>query len=159
MQEFQHRAAITAFIWTMVTMIVAGILVFWSADAIPTPAATTTTAYSTALDVANQRLTEASQRIIALEQQQTSNMSASVDVPVSADAPVTLPTAQTDSRITLDARAATLIADEAVRNSHAIADAYLVDLQSNIAWAIPYETSIVYVRANDGEILLIEQTH
>lgn len=153
MQEFQHRAAITAFIWTMITMILAGILVFWSADAIPTPADTTTTAYSTALDVANQRLTEASQRIVALEQQQTD------EVPAIADVPLTAPNEASDPRITLDGATATRIADAAAGNYHAIATAYLVDLQGNIAWAVPYESGIIYVRANDGEILLIEQTH
>ena len=154
MQEFQHRAAITAFIWTMVTMIVAGILVFWSADAIPAPTANNPSAdYSQALDLANQRLTEASQRIIALEQQQTGT------VPTVTNVSHASPNEQTDPRITLDAAAATRIADEAAGNNHAIAPAYLVDLQGNIAWAIPYTPGIVYVRASDGEILLIERTH
>jgi len=154
MQEFQRRAAISAFVWTMVTMIVAGILVFWSADVIPVSTTTqTTAAYSKALDLANQRLTEASQRIAALEQRQTTVEQASTDVqPTQVDS-------HSDPRITLDADTATRIAAEVAGTDRTIATAYLVDLEGNIAWAVPYESAIIYVHAHDGEIIFIERTH
>lgn len=148
----ERRAALSAFIWTIVVMSIAGGLLLWQNDAIPNVPASATTdtsvvAYQTALDTANSRLTEAGNRITALEQelaqtkQQTTN-----SAPVEAQAGI-------------DADTAIKIAAQVAGKLQPIADPELVDLDGQPVWSITYTPGIVYVSQGDGQIVLVERTN
>ena len=151
MEQQERRAALSAFFWTITVMTIAGGILFWQADAIPTvPVAQANdgavSQYTAALALANNRLTEAGNRIISLEQQ----LAQPVVVPLEqiADEPV----------------APNISIDAAVTSARSIAGALeplatpeLVDLDGQIVWAIVYEPGTIYVSATDGSVVSAER--
>ncbi len=152
MEQQERRAALSAFFWTITVMSVAGGILFWQADAIPSvPVAQANegavSQYAAALVIANNRLTEAGNRIIALENQPTQ--------------PVEVPQEQ----IAAVPAAPTITSAAALTSARSIAGALeplaapeLVDLDGQTVWAIAYEPGTIYVSATDGTIVLVERT-
>lgn len=152
MEQHERRAALSAFFWTITVMSIAGGILFWQADAIPTvPVAQANegavSQYSAALEIANNRLTEAGNRIVALENQRAQP----IDVPQvqRADVPAI-------SNIT---STAALTAARSIAGAlKPLAPPELVDLDGQTVWSIVYEPGTVYVSATDGTVVLVERT-
>ncbi|MCX6014497.1 MAG: hypothetical protein NT020_02715 [Chloroflexales bacterium] len=164
MERHERRAAFSAFIWTIVVMSIAGGLILWQSDAVhavPNNQSTTDTSditqYQQALDDANNRLTEASQRITTLEQQvaqanQTGQTAQSVPQAV-ADTSANTPTGG------VDAAAAIEIAKQVAGKLKPIQDPELVDLEGKTVWSIVYTPGTVYVSQTDGQIVLVQRNN
>lgn len=150
MVNIQQRAAFSAFIWTIIVMVFAGALVFWSIDSIPAiPNNNNNTAdYEAALTLANQRLEEAATRISTLEQQvaQAREAQSAAVVP-----------ANTSNEI--DANTAVELANQVAGRYSPVSDPELVDFQGERAWAVTYTPGVIYIRASDGQLLYVERTH
>ena len=151
MEQQERRAALSAFFWTITVMSIAGGILFWQADAIPSvPVAQANdgavSQYAAALEIANTRLTEAGNRIMALENQPVQP----IDVPQVqiADVPavpnITSAAALSAAR-TIAGALETLTVPE------------LVDLDGQTVWSIVYEPGTVYVSATDGTVVLVER--
>jgi hypothetical protein len=151
MEQQERRAALSAFFWTITVMAIAGGILFWQAEAIPTvPVAQATdgavSQYTVALEIANNRLTEAGNRIILLEQQLAQ--------------PVVAPQEQ----IAVESAAPTISSEVALTSARSIAGALeplappeLVDLDGQTVWAIVYEPGTIYVSATDGSVVSAER--
>lgn len=151
MELQERRAALSAFFWTITVMAIAGGILFWQADAIPTvPVAQVNndavSQYTTALALANNRLTEAGNRISSLEQQLTQ--------------PVVVPQEQ----IVVEPGAPNISSEAALTSARSIAGALeplsapeLVDLDGQTVWAIAYEPGTIYVSATDGSVVSAER--
>ena len=149
MDTIHQRSALSALVWTTVVMSLAGALVFGSVDAIPAlPSPDNTAQYSAALDLANQRLSEASTRIQQLENQAHNDHNDQG----------TPPTTTTSPQTAIDANQARAIADQVAGRYHTIKNPQLVDFEGTIAWAVTYEPGIVYVNSTSGEIIYVERT-
>ena len=164
MERHERRAAFSAFIWTIAVMSIAGGLILWQSDAIhavPSTQATADTSditsYQQALDEANNRLTEASQRITTLEQQ----VAQANQADQTAQADQVAPPATTDSAPTggVDATAAIEIAKQVAGRLKPIADPELVDLEGQTVWSIVYTPGTVYVNQADGQIVLVQRNN
>lgn len=151
MELQERRAALSAFFWTITVMAIAGGILFWQADAIPTvPVAQANdgavSQYTAALTLANNRLTEAGNRISSLEQQLTQ--------------PVVVPQEQ----IVVEPAAPNISSEAALTSARSIAGALeplsapeLVDLDGQTVWAIAYEPGTIYVSATDGSVVSAER--
>lgn len=165
MERHERRAAFSAFIWTIVVMSIAGGLILWQSDAIHAVPGNQATAdssdiitqYQNALDDANTRLTEASQRIMTLEQQVAQANQAGQ----TAQADQVVPPTTTDSAPTggVDATAAIEIAKQVAGRLKPIADPELVDLEGQTVWSIVYTPGTVYVSQTDGQIVLVQRNN
>jgi hypothetical protein len=155
MEHQERRAALSAFFWTISVMSIAGGLLFWQSDNIPTiplaqANAAAVTQYANALDTANIRLTEAGNRITILEQELTQQSTPSQ--PQSAVSESAAPATDITSQQALES-ARTIVGSLAP-----MADPELVDLEGQTVWSIPYQPGIVFVSARDGTILLVQRT-
>jgi hypothetical protein len=151
MEQHERRAALSAFFWTITVMSIAGGILFWQAEAIPTvPVAqaneSAVSQYAAALDIANNRLTEAGNRIMTLENQPAQP----IDVP--------------QEQIVDVPAAPTITSAAALTSARSIAGALeprappeLVDLDGQTVWSIVYEPGTVYVSATDGTVVLVER--
>ena len=151
MEQHERRAALSAFFWTITVMSIAGGILFWQAEAIPTvPVAqaneSAVSQYAAALEIANNRLTEAGNRIMTLENQPAQP----IDVPQVqiADVPVA-PTITSAAALT-SARSITGALEPLTAPE-------LVDLDGQTVWSIVYEPGTVYVSATDGTVVLVER--
>jgi hypothetical protein len=151
MEQQERRAALSAFFWTITVMAIAGGILFWQADAIPqVPVAQANdgavSQYTAALALANNRLTEAGNRIISLEQQ----LAQPVVVPQEQIADV--PAAPTITS------AAALTAARSIAGAlEPLTPPELVDLDGQTVWAIAYEPGTIYVSATVGSVVSAER--
>lgn len=148
----ERRAALSAFIWTIIIMSITGALVLWQSDTIHTiPVAegvdTSVTAYQTALDTANNRLLDAGKRITALEQELTQAQQRTNTTPPDT------------TQAGIDARTAIEIAQQVAGRLQPIADPELVNLDGQPTWSIAYTPGTVYVSQADGQIVLVERNN
>jgi len=164
MERHERRAAFSAFIWTIVVMSIMGGLILWQSDAvhaIPSNKASTDTSdvtqYQQALDDANNRLTEASQRITTLEQQ-VAQANHAAQTAQTAPQPVADTSANTPSG-GVDAAAAIEIAKQVAGKLKPIQDPELVDLEGQTVWSIVYTPGTVYVSQTDGQIVLVQRNN
>lgn len=164
MERHERRAAFSAFIWTIVLMSIVGGLILWQSDAvhaIPNNQSTAdnsdVTQYQKALDDANNRLTEASQRITTLEQQ-VAQANHAVQTAQAAPPADTNPSANTPTG-GVDAAAAIEIAKQVAGRLKPIADPELVDLEGQTVWSIVYTPGTVYVSQTDGQIVLVQRNN
>jgi hypothetical protein len=151
MEQHERRAALSAFFWTITVMSIAGGILFWQAEAIPTvPVAqaneSAVSQYAAALDIANNRLTEAGNRIMTLENQPAQP----IDVP--QEQIVDVPAAPT-----ITSAAALTSARSIAGALEPLAPPELVDLDGQTVWSIVYEPGTVYVSATDGTVVLVER--
>ncbi|MFM2308041.1 MAG: hypothetical protein RLY87_161 [Chloroflexota bacterium] len=154
MEKQERRAALSAFFWTITVMAIAGGVLFWQADIIPSvPQPQNTDAalsqYAAALDTANARLTEAGTRISSLERALTQQTTA---------AQPSAPRSDTQASIAVSSEQALESARSVAGALAPTADPELVDLEGQTVWSIAYEPGIVYVSAVDGSVVLVQRT-
>ena len=167
MERHERRAAFSAFIWTIVVMSVVGGLILWQSDAVhvvpsnkPTADTSDITQYQTALDDANNRLTEASQRITTLEQQVAQANQAAQTAQSAQSAPQAVAdTAANTPSGGVDAAAAIEIAKQVAGHLTPIQDPELVDLEGQTVWSIVYTPGTVYISQTDGKIVLVQRNN
>ena len=154
MDHNERRAAFSAFIWTIVVMSIVGGIVLWQGDlvhAVPASesANVSITAYQNALDIANSRLSDAGNRITALEQ----------ELAQAKQQPADTNTAPTTGTNGIDAETAIRIATQVAGRLQPVADPELVDLDGQTVWSIVYTPGTVYVSQADGQIVLVERNN
>lgn len=153
MNHNERRAALSAFIWTIIVMSITGSLVLWQSDvihAVPVAEANTSvTAYQEALNTANTRLVDAGNRITALEQELAQAKQQSTSNAQDA----------TTTQAGIDAQTAIQIAAQVAGRLQPVADPELVDLDGQPAWSIVYTPGTVYVSQTDGQIMLVERAN
>ncbi len=151
MEHQERRAALSAFFWTISVMAIAGGMLFWKAEVIPTVPApqnndAALTEYASALDTANARLTEAGNRITTLQQQLNQRVAAAQAPSVEAPPASNVSSAQ-----------AIEYARKVAGALKPTADPELVELEGQTVWSIIYEPGTVYVSAADGTIVLVQR--
>lgn len=148
-------------------MSIMGGLILWQSDAvhaIPSNQSTADTSditqYQQALDDANNRLTEASQRITTLEQQVAQANHAAQAAQTAQSAPqVVADTSINTPSGGVDAAAAIEIAKQVAGKLKPIQDPELVDLEGQTVWSIVYTPGTVYVSQSDGQIVLVQRNN
>lgn len=173
MERHERRAAFSAFIWTIVVMSIVGGLILWQSDAVhavPKNQSSTDTSditqYQQALDDANNRLTEASQRITTLEQQvaQVAQVAQANQAAQTAQTVQSAPQAVADTSANtpsggVDAATAIEIAKQVAGKLKPIQDPELVDLEGQTVWSIVYTPGTVYISQTDGKIVLVQRNN
>lgn len=159
MQHIERRAALSAFLWTVTVMALAGGALFYKADIIPqvptnanaaAASDATVAEYATALDTANSRLTEAGNRITDLQNQLAQRTSAAAPAVDGPQQPAGTQTA-------VSAEQAIEYAKQIAGSLQPISAPELVDLEGQTVWSIAYTPGTVYVSAQDGSIALVER--
>ncbi len=154
MDHNERRAAFSAFIWTIVIMSIVGGIVLWQGNLVHTvpaneSATVSVTAYQNALDIANSRLSDAGNRITALEQ----------ELAQAKQQPSDTNTAPSTASNDIDAETAIRIATQVAGRLQPVADPELVDLDGQTVWSIVYTPGTVYVSQADGQIVLVERNN